>query len=195
MGLDRAAVLKGAISVYPSSATHLVIDAGTALTFTASHADGSLRGGSILPGIKTQFDSLTEKTAALPAISPKDDVAKLLQKLKEEGRKVPRFSMNTTEAIVGGVMHAVCASCLNNMKAAREEGGEEEEETEKKRKRGGGLCVVITGGDGHLVYDMLNLELDAGGLEDVHVNNNLHHYGVLAAAAAARSVPVPAIKR
>lgn len=46
----------------------LVIDAGTALTFTAADADQRLVGGAILPGLGLQRSSLAQKTATLPRV-------------------------------------------------------------------------------------------------------------------------------
>ena len=47
----------------------LVIDMGTAITITAIDERGNFVGGSIFPGVKIMAESLSGKTAQLPAIS------------------------------------------------------------------------------------------------------------------------------
>ncbi|MDJ0702511.1 MAG: pantothenate kinase [Leptolyngbyaceae cyanobacterium MO_188.B28] len=65
LGIDRILTLWGAgeSQGWPV----LVIDAGSALTFTAATANHFI-GGAILPGLRLQFRSLAQETAALPAI-------------------------------------------------------------------------------------------------------------------------------
>lgn len=94
LGIDRALAVWGAgtIAGWPV----LVIDAGTALTFTATDAQGQLIGGAILPGLRTQFLSLSDKTAALPAVT-------LPQTLPD------RWALNTHEAIQSGILYSVLA--------------------------------------------------------------------------------------
>jgi type III pantothenate kinase len=67
LGIDRALTLWGAGVTYGWPA--LVIDAGTALTLTGADATGTLVGGAILPGLGLQLRSLSQDTAALPALS------------------------------------------------------------------------------------------------------------------------------
>lgn len=45
----------------------LVIDCGSALTFTAADASGRLAGGAILPGVRLQLAVLGSRTAQLPS--------------------------------------------------------------------------------------------------------------------------------
>ena len=66
LGVDRAINLLGAGSTVGWPV--LVVDAGTALTFTAgisSAGQPAVYGGAILPGIRLQEQALTQKTAAL----------------------------------------------------------------------------------------------------------------------------------
>lgn len=94
LGIDRALNLLGAGDRYgwPS----LVIDAGTALTFTAGK-EGALVGGAILPGMATQFTALAQNTAALPA-------------LKNMPELPPRWANTTAEAIRSGILHGILAT-------------------------------------------------------------------------------------
>jgi type III pantothenate kinase len=69
MGLDRALSLLGAGEVYGWPV--LVVDCGTALTFTAgawssTSSQGQFLGGAILPGLGTQFRALHDYTDQLP---------------------------------------------------------------------------------------------------------------------------------
>jgi type III pantothenate kinase len=63
-GLDRAITLWSAGIAYGWPV--LVVDGGTALTFTGADAEGYLVGGAILPGLRVQLGSLRSQTAELP---------------------------------------------------------------------------------------------------------------------------------
>jgi type III pantothenate kinase len=65
LGIDRALNLLGARDRYGWPV--LVIDAGTALTFTAG-TQGGFNGGAILPGWGLQRQVLSQYTASLPAV-------------------------------------------------------------------------------------------------------------------------------
>ncbi len=92
MGIDRALAIWGAAETYGYPC--LVIDGGTALTFTGVDAQRQLVGGAILPGLKTQFKSLQQATAALPEIT-------LPQSLPT------RWALATDKAIASGVIYTV----------------------------------------------------------------------------------------
>ncbi|MEH1797688.1 pantothenate kinase [Nostoc sp.] len=96
LGIDRALALWGAGKTWGFPI--LVIDAGTALTFTAADANESLVGGAILPGLGLQFTTLGQKTGQLPLVE--------MQNLPS----LPaRFALNTTEAIQSGVIYTILA--------------------------------------------------------------------------------------
>lgn len=94
MGIDRALALLGAGETfgYPM----LVIDAGTALTFTGADAHQRLIGGAILPGLGLQLEFLARRTAALPAIQLPPQLP-------------PRWAVQTPGAIESGVVYTVLA--------------------------------------------------------------------------------------
>ena len=94
MGIDRALALWGAGITWGFPC--LVIDAGTALTLTGASSDRQIVGGAIMPGLKTQLQSLERQTAALPFV-------KLPQELP------PLWAMETTSAIESGVIYTVLA--------------------------------------------------------------------------------------
>ncbi|MEH2445177.1 MAG: pantothenate kinase [Nostoc sp.] len=96
LGIDRALALWGAGKTW--GFPMLVIDAGTALTFTAADDNQCLIGGAILPGIGLQFAALGEKTGQLPLVEMQSFVS-----------LPPHFALNTTEAIQSGVLFTLIA--------------------------------------------------------------------------------------
>jgi type III pantothenate kinase len=96
LGIDRALALWGAGMTW--GFPMLVIDAGTALTFTGADAEKCLVGGAILPGVGLQLASLGQKTGQLPQLN-----VETMQSLP------PRFALNTPEAIQSGVIYTLLA--------------------------------------------------------------------------------------
>lgn len=126
MGIDRALAVYGAAKSWGVPA--LVIDGGTALTFTGIQENYKLVGGAILPGLRSQFLSLSRTTAALP------DVA-LPSQLPMQ------WSLNTEEAISSGIIYTILAGVrefINSWWANFPES-----------------WVIFTGGDGFWLKQML----------------------------------------
>lgn len=96
LGIDRALAVWGAIEIVGSPV--LVIDAGTALTFTGADGDRQLVGGAILPGLGLQVQMLHQGTAALPDIGSEN-----LPALPS------RWALNTTDAIASGILYTLLA--------------------------------------------------------------------------------------
>lgn len=94
MGIDRILALWGGGCKYGFPC--LVIDSGTALTFTGADEQQNVIGGAILPGVRLQLKSLFFNTASLPEI----DVIT---------HKTPRWANNTPCAIQSGVIHTITA--------------------------------------------------------------------------------------
>ena len=69
IGSDLVANAIAARSLYKSNI--IVVDFGTALTFTSISSKGDILGVSIVPGIKTSINSLYKNTAKLPKVSLK----------------------------------------------------------------------------------------------------------------------------
>ena len=65
LGLDRKALISGAMSVKPSSSL-LVIDAGTCITYDLIYKTGMHKSGAITPGIETRLHSMHLFTSKLP---------------------------------------------------------------------------------------------------------------------------------
>lgn len=97
LGVDRALALRGAGEEcgWPC----MVIDVGTALTFTVADVKGRCAGGAICPGLRLALQSLAQRTALLPEMS-------LPTGVDEEGL-LPLFGVETGAAIQAGVLHGV----------------------------------------------------------------------------------------
>ncbi|MEA5450938.1 pantothenate kinase [Leptolyngbya sp. CCNP1308] len=126
LGVDRALALVGAGDRWGWPV--LVIDCGTALTFTAG-ADQRLIGGAILPGLRSQFRALPAHTDQLPALEFDPDVWP------------QRWATNTSEAMVSGILHTQLAGIRDFVVA-----------WEADWPSG---AVVLTGGDSAAIYRYL----------------------------------------
>lgn len=123
LGIDRALAVWGAAQT--AGLPVLVIDGGTALTYTGADAAGRLVGGAILPGLALQMRALNQHTAALPAVDARSLV------LPE------RWSLNTPDAIRSGVFYMLLAGLKEAIDAWRSEFP--------------AAAIVLTGGDGALL--------------------------------------------
>ncbi|MEG3846573.1 pantothenate kinase [Microcoleus sp. herbarium19] len=94
LGIDRALALLGAGNQFGWPV--LLIDAGTALTFTGGNVNRYLVGGAILPGLGLQLSSLAKKTAGLPSVSLPENLPR-------------RWAKDTAGAIQSGVVYAAVA--------------------------------------------------------------------------------------
>jgi len=94
LGIDRALALLGAGNKFGWPV--LLIDAGTALTFTGADVNRYLIGGAILPGLGLQLSSLGKKTAGLPLVSLPESLP-------------CRWAKDTAGAIQSGVVYATVA--------------------------------------------------------------------------------------
>jgi type III pantothenate kinase len=128
LGIDRALALWGAGETW--GWPMLVIDAGTALTFTGADANRCLVGGAILPGLSLQFQFLAQRTAGLPLIDT-HNAASL----------PPRWALNTPDAIQSGVIYTLLAGIRDFVQAWWQEFP--------------GSCITLTGGDRALLLEYL----------------------------------------
>lgn len=129
LGIDRALALLGAGEVW--GFPMLVIDAGTALTFTGANADRHLVGGAILPGVSLQLHSLGQRTANLPLVEMADNLPS-------------RWAVNTPAAIQSGVIYSLMAAINDFIQAWWQEFPDSR--------------VVLTGGDRTLLLKYLQLQ-------------------------------------
>ena len=153
LGIDRALAVYAALVKWNLPA--LVVDGGTALTFTGAvpqpHAE--LVGGAILPGLELQLRSLVGGTAALPFL----------------GRNridVPnRWGGSTIEAIRSGVVYTLLAGVRDFV---------QDWQTKFPDSK-----IVLTGGDALLLANYLQ-ELDPVWLGQLVVDPDLIFTGIRA---------------
>ncbi len=101
LGLDRAIALWGAGVTYGWPC--LVIDGGTALTFTGADTSATLAGGAILPGLALQFRALASSTAALGLVELPQELPTL-------------WGRDTATAIQSGILHTAIAGIVHFIK-------------------------------------------------------------------------------
>ncbi len=138
LGLDRAINLLGAGSTIGWPV--LVIDAGTALTFTAG-AQNTVYGGAILPGIRIQGQALSQGTAALAGAVDlsQSKLAKAVDDL--EYLLSERWATDTVGAIASGLIYSTTAVITDYL-------------TDWWQRFPEGKAV-ITGGDAPLLHALL----------------------------------------
>ncbi len=129
LGIDRALNLLGAGDRYGWPA--LVIDGGTALTFTAGDATG-LIGGAILPGLRLQFETLGTHAANLPTVWATPELP-------------ARWACTTSGSIQSGVLYgaiAIVQDFVTHWRQLYPDGR-----------------IVLTGGDGHWLHRWLQQQV------------------------------------
>lgn len=128
LGIDRALAVWGAGIEWGFPV--LAIDAGTALTFTGVNAVQQLVGGAILPGLGLQLRSLAQNTADLPLVQPDRSLP-------------PRWGMDTPSALNSGILYVLLAGLRDFIEAWHQQFPDS--------------AIVLTGGDGELLYDALQV--------------------------------------
>lgn len=109
IGSDLVANAVGAFKLYSKRA--IIVDFGTALSFTIINEQGDILGVSIAPGLKTAIKSLSHGTAQLPEVPlefPKSAVGE-----------------NTTHAIQAGVLIGYVGLVRHSIAVIKEELGED----------------------------------------------------------------------
>ncbi len=129
LGIDRALAVYAALEKWQVSS--LVVDGGTALTFTGGIAKPQLEmvGGAILPGLDLQLRSLVGGTAALPFLGrSRIDVPS-------------RWGRSTIEAIRSGVVYTLLAGVRDFVQDWQQQFPESK--------------IVLTGGDAPIIEKYL----------------------------------------
>lgn len=147
LGIDRALAVWGAIVTWGSPV--LVVDSGTALTFTGVDATHHLVGGAILPGLRLQFEAVGQKTAIFanpdrqPPVegSPPSSPARFSLPFLPSSS---RWATNTPDAIASGIWYTVMAGVYAFVQDWWRQFPESR--------------VVITGGDRDRLYQGLQRE-------------------------------------
>lgn len=126
LGIDRALAMWGASEKFGFPC--LVIDGGTALTFSAVDGDRRFLGGAILPGLRLQFRMLAKRTAELPTVELPETLP-------------TRWAMDTGGAIASGIVHTVLAGIESFI-----------QDWQQQFSTG---AIAITGGDGQWLKQQL----------------------------------------
>jgi type III pantothenate kinase len=130
LGIDRALTSLGAGEKHGFPC--LVIDGGTALTFTGVDGERNLVGGAILAGLKLQLESLLTNTAALPKTLFPENIDR-------------RWAMDTQGAITSGIIYTIRAGIRDFV--------------EDWLSLFPNSKIVITGGDAELIFNYLDQNL------------------------------------
>ena len=127
IGSDLVSNAFAASHLYGKNA--LIVDFGTALTFTLIHESDGLVGVTIMPGIKTALHSLFSNTAQLPEVA----------------LEVPESAIghDTVSAIQAGVLWGYVGAVKELISKIKEERGE-------------GLMVIATGGLSKILIPLEN---------------------------------------
>ncbi|AIE75967.1 MULTISPECIES: pantothenate kinase [unclassified Synechocystis] len=125
-GIDRALAALGAGLTYDFPC--VVIDGGTALTITGFDQDKKLVGGAILPGLGLQLQTLGDRLAVLPHLTPSSTLPDL-------------WARDTLGAMLSGVTYSILGALQTYLW--------------NWQKLFPGSAMVFTGGDGNILYAFL----------------------------------------
>ncbi|WP_052050419.1 pantothenate kinase [Leptolyngbya sp. KIOST-1] len=150
LGIDRALALVGAGDRWGWPV--LVVDCGTALTFTAG-VDQRLIGGAILPGLRSQFRALHAHTDQLPALDLDLSLSPWPQ----------RWATDTAGAIASGILHTQLAGIRDFIAAWRADWPTG--------------AVVLTGGDGTAIHGALTAQTP-NPAQGIHLDPDLGFWGL-----------------
>ncbi|MGD1920676.1 MAG: pantothenate kinase [Pleurocapsa sp.] len=126
LGIDRALAVWAAGETYNYPC--LVIDGGTALTFTGVNKQKELIGGAILPGLRSQFITIKQKTADKPRVE-------LHPKLP------PRCASDTKNAIASGIIYTAIAGIYSYIETWLQKYSDSR--------------IILTGGDAEILLEYI----------------------------------------
>jgi len=197
MGVDRLSTLRGAeyLCGFPS----LVFDGGTAVTYSAADSDGIIMGGGISPGISTRLKCLHDSTDALPEISIEEFSGKIENAILDK-KPLDTFAKDTKDAMMVSVLNEISHSARSVIrlwldkvglgKKIDQDAEKNLQEQRRKKMQNTERKVLVTGGSGELITQLLNhesgsiIELPKGSKNEnfnVLHTKNLIHFGVSAA--------------
>lgn len=187
MGVDRLAVLRGAADLHGFPA--LVIDGGTATTYTAADAKGRIMGGGIGAGLQIKLRCMHEYTDSLPLVGPQDALARVKEALDRK-KTLPLFSRDTTDAMLASVLGEYASFGRTIIQTWLSKVGHAKNPSKNSTQlENHGRTVMITGGDGEVLTQLLRPNL-SGILEcaekketplNIVHSKQLIHYGIAAA--------------
>ncbi|MDO4692784.1 MAG: type III pantothenate kinase [Porphyromonadaceae bacterium] len=132
LGSDRLAAAVGAYALAGGIGEHLVIDAGTAITYERVSASGCYLGGNISPGLHARLRAMHEFTNRLP--------------LLEDVQRCEGFGQDTVSAMECGALLGLLYEIEGYISAFRIDHPEGR--------------VFLTGGDADLLGQKLSCELE-----------------------------------
>jgi type III pantothenate kinase len=148
LGNDRALCAYGAGETYGYPV--LVIDGGTALTYTAVGKQRQFLGGAILPGLRLQLQALGQQTAALPEIA----LPEILP---------PLWATSTGSAIASGTLHTLLSGIHHYVTVWQQQQSDS--------------VIVLTGGDAIPLYAYLQEKYPALA-QEIIVDQTLMFQGI-----------------
>ncbi|WP_297338044.1 type III pantothenate kinase [Algoriphagus sp.] len=128
----------------------IIVDFGTALTFTVVDSEGSILGVNIVPGLKTAIKSLFLNTSKLPEVE---------LKLPESA-----IGKNTIHAIQAGVLYGYTSLVKGMLQTIREE-----LKSDFKVIATGGLSAILTPLESD--FDLVDKNLTLEGLRLIYLIN------------------------
>ena len=118
LGVDRRAVLAGALKTHPSTAV-LIIDAGSCITYDIMDENAHHKGGAISPGRAMRYHAMHLFTDKLPLLSPSE--------------KTSSIGIDTKSSMELGVEAGIIAEIETQIAAFAQEYGN--------------FTIILTGGD------------------------------------------------
>lgn len=147
LGLDRIALASGAVKLYAGK-TVAVVDSGTAVTLDVVDGSGVFRGGRITAGIRLRFESLHSRTSALPLVDARGPM--------------PVAGNSTETAIRSGVVLGLADEITETFRQYKESYGCDR--------------LVMTGGDGSLLFDSIQSRIPADLVPDLMAHGLFYIY-------------------
>jgi pantothenate kinase type III len=151
LGVDRVATLLAAGATYGYPA--LVIDGGTAMTYTAADCNGKIVGGGIVPGLALRLQCLHDHTGALPDISIEELNHMVEARAEQKEPTLPAFAADTRTGMVSAILQETARNLLGIvqqfLKLSRTTRCDETVFVNKN------MTVCLTGGDGGVLEQLL----------------------------------------
>lgn len=193
LGVDRLASLRGAISITGLPA--LVIDGGSAMTYTGVDGDGRIMGGGISPGLKMRFQALEDYTYGLPGVNIEKEVDGLIREATISNTPADIFANETKRAMVVSSLNEIASHMRSIVEVwMHKVGGPKKRKAgynDSPRQANGAFVkqnddriVALAGGSGNLLAKLLD-ENDGGVINTLERPmirakpcNGILHFGV-----------------
>ena len=192
MGVDRAAALAAASEIYRPPV--MVMDGGTAWTYTAMGRDNKVIGGGISLGLKARFQALSDYCGDLPNIQYQE-FCEAINEIKKTKKPMPTFAGDTKTAMLTTACSEICSQTQYIVKqflaaVKTEDKGDYLDSTIGEMdvdKKANEPTIAVTGGDANFLGDILEgieiVERESGNSmpsDGFQIRNSKHlcHYGI-----------------